>query len=114
MLPLAFPSIYELDICARCARLVTPRACGQSLLRFVELLAGKPAPFAISYSLGNLLSLAGCEQRADVCPLRVSQSHPLRCCCSAYIRRRTSFIIGEKARSHATLRYLARGWPLAQ
>jgi hypothetical protein len=34
----------------------------QSLLRFAELLAGNPAPFAISYSLGNLLSISGCEQ----------------------------------------------------
>jgi hypothetical protein len=42
---------------------VTRRSCVlelQSLLRFGELLSGDPVPFALTYSAGNILSIAGC------------------------------------------------------
>lgn len=54
-------------ICAGCGFLISALVMStvslipylQSVVRIAELLAGNPAPFAIFYTLGNILSLMG-------------------------------------------------------
>ena len=45
------------------ARVCSDHASAQSLLRFSQLVAGNPTPFALTYSLGNIVSMSGCGMR---------------------------------------------------